>query len=309
MKNIIILMFLTGCCLLTNGQTSCSDLYNQYKANKSDDQIRRTFLLSVPEYLQTLEGSMYERWSIRAEDVYKEYRKQKPLAEWMNPTDFAILTTYHQEPVIDDEVLAFLKTNKQEVMDKVGKKLLYQYMFTLNTLVIENMARKGDKRYLELVEEINGEMNDVYTEFMDFKNIDVYTGMKYLYDGVYYLYNKRDMDKYVSLMEEYFSKLSGDDISTEYILAVQTLYEATDGKLNAKMTQQSINWLTKALHGDVEEMKRMELLLMLGDCYKWQKNYAEAKKAFSQAYLLSLQFNNAGLSNRVKAYAADIENM
>ena len=57
----------------------------------------------------------------------------------------------------------------------------------------------------------------------------------------------------------------------------------------------------------MDASSRMEMLLMLGDCHKMQQDKENAKKCYNQAYMLSLQFGNPGLSAAVKRYMADLE--
>lgn len=281
-------------------------LYSSYKNNPEKRDIIQALLLSAPDYVSTLTGNNQERWNLRVERIYKDYRERYSLDQLMNRTDFTILMTYHTESSPKDDLLNYLVENRVDVINKVGQELAYKYIFMLNTSIIEQLAYAGDKDYDKYMLRIKNELKDVYAYFMDFQDIEVYDGMKYLYDGIYYLFSQKNTKEYVRLMNEYFSKVSGKTLGAEYVGAVQSLYEATKGKLNETTTLQCIEWIKQALNTRLDPSMHMESLIMLGDCYKWIKDKNNAKKAYDDAYVISLQFNNPGLSRMVKSLVVEL---
>lgn len=284
-------------------------MYDKLKTDKDNEQLVQALLLEAPDFISGLqEGSNYDRWSLRVERLYADHRKKKSLDKMMNPTDFAILMTYHPEADKEDEILNYIMQNYADVVKKVGQNAVFKYVFTLQTVLIEKLARKGDTDYLKCLERLKGDMKPVYDSLMNFNGTDAYTGMKCLYDGDYYIYNKKDVDKYFGLRDDYFRMLGNTVTPLEYRNAVDAMYEALNGKFTPKVAAKAIEWITVALQGDMESGDRMEVLLMLGDCHKMQNDKENARKCYNQAYMLSLQFNNPGLSARVKQYGAELEN-
>lgn len=284
-----------------------NERYNKLKTDKSDELIQ-SLLLEAPDFLaQQQPGSNYDRWSLRVERLYSDYRKKKSLSDMMNPTDFAILMTYHAEADKNDEVLDYIMNNYDQVVKSVGQDAVQKYIFTLNTMLTQKLARKGDLDYLKCLERLKGDMKSVYDSLMNFNGTDVYTGMKYLYDGEYYIYNKKDVDKFFNLMDQYFGILGTTITHQDYRIAIDAVYESLDGKLTPKICNKFLGWLNEAFQRDMPPSDRMELMIMAGDCYKMIQDKENAKKCYNQAYMLSLQFNNPGLSAAVKRYLTSLE--
>lgn len=293
-----------------NGELlSFEQMYDKLKSDKNNEQLIQAILLEAPDFLAGVpEGSNYDRWSLRIERLYNDYRKRKPVAKMMNPADFAILMTYHPEADKDDEILNYMMQNYGAVVQSAGQDAVCRYVFMMNTDLIQRLARKGDLDYLKILDRLKGDLKPVYDNLMNFNGTDVYTGMKYLYDGEYCLFNKKDIDRYFELMDRYFTLLGKTITPADYRSAVDALHEALSGKFTPKVSAKCIEWITAALQGDMDPGARMEMLLMLGDCHKMQQDKENAKKCYNQAYMLSLQFNNPGLSAAVQRYMADLEN-
>ena len=284
------------------------EMYDKLKTEKNNVQLVQTLLLEAPEFIAKQEpGSNYDRWSLRIERLYSDYRKNKTLADMMNPTDFAILMTYHPEATKNDEVLDYIMKNYDAVVKAVGQGAVYRYVFALNTVLIQNLARKGDLDYQKSLDRVKGDMKVVYDSLMNFNGHDAYTGMKYLYDGEYCMYSKKDVDTYFGMMDKYFAMLGKAASHHDYRNAIDVVYESLNGKLTPKVCTKFLEWLNTAFEGEVPAGDHMELLLMAGDCYKILQDKESAKKCYNQAYVLSLQFNNPGLSATVKQYLTGLE--
>lgn len=293
--------------LLRWAQTEMGDLltyeqmWEQFKTDKSDEMKRR-LLLGANEFIarQTTESSR-DRWMLRVERLYSDYRKQKTLPELMNPEDFQILMSYHSTPAKEDEVVEYIVANYPEVKAKVGDKTDI-YLFSMNSELIGQLAAKGDMDYEKYLERIKGDLKPVYDALMKNSAMDAYTCMKYLNDATYYIYNRKNVEKFLTLMDEYLNTLGDTAVAGDYSSATRTLYDALDGKLPDNATHKSIEWIGKALQtGKLEPGDQMELLIMNGDCLKMLGEPENAKKCYNQAYAVSLQFQNPGLSMQIKA--------
>lgn len=283
-------------------------MYDKLKQDKNNDGLVRDFLQDAPEYLVRLSGPNRDKWELRVERVYKDYCKRKPVAEWMNPEDFKILQTYHTEATPEDEYLNYIMAHYDDVVKAVGEEPVYQFVFTLHLNLIEEQARKGDPAYLKSLDRVKGDMKPVYDNLMNFGGKEVYTGMKYLYDGYYYIYSKKDVDKYISLMDEYVKYLDGSIKAGDYLAMVNAMSEALGNKMNnTKVAEKYVEWLTAASQFEMNSDDKLNCLLMLGDCYKELKKIELAKKCYNQAYMFSLQFNNPNLSAAVQRYIKELE--
>lgn len=277
-------------------------MFEKLKTDKNDNDLIRELLIGAPDFMQTQQGQQRDRWKLRIDRMYSDYRKQKKVAELMNPADFAVLMMYHIDPVKNDEVVEYIMSNYDAVTAAVGADKVNQYVFSLNTFLIQDLAQRGDMEYEKYLERIRGDMKPVYDALLKTGDIEPYTIMKYMNDGVYHIYKRRDVAKYISLMDEYFSTLGKGVVAGDYASATQTMYDALDGKLPQPALVKSVEWISKALQfEDLDTGERMDLLIMIGDCYKFLKDTENAKKCYKQAYTLSLQFGNPGLSAQVQA--------
>ena len=121
------------------------------------------------------------------------------------------------------------------------------------------------------------------------------------------MFSKKDVDRYLELMDRYFALLGKTIKPDDYRNAVEAIHEVLNGKFTPEVSAKCIEWIRAALQGEMDASSRMEMLLMLGDCHKMQQDKENAKKCYNQAYMLSLQFGNPGLSAAVKRYMADLE--
>lgn len=287
---------------------SFEQMYEQLKTDKTNKELVRELLVGAPDFIASQEGSSRERWMLRIERLYADYRKQNQLGDLMNNEDFQVLTLYHTEPVKNDVVVEYVMANYDDVIEKVDQNSVNGFIFSLYTLLIQDMAQKGDMEYEKYLERIrDGKMKQVYDAMMKSGDIDTYTLMKYLNDGLYYIYNRKNVEKYISLTDEYLTKLGSNATAGDFSSAIQTLYDALDGKLPATAATKGVEWISKALQFESKDVgERMELLIMNGDCYKMLKDADSAKKCYNQAYVISLQFNNPGLSAQIQNMITNI---
>ena len=115
------------------------------------------------------------------------------------------------------------------------------------------------------------------------------------------IYNRKNVAQYISLMDEYLGKLGKSAVAGDYSSAIQTLYDALNGKLPVEAARKGVEWITRALQFEgLEVAEQMELLIMNGDCYKMLPDVENARKCYKQAYVVSLQFQNPALSAQIQ---------
>lgn len=293
----------TGECL------SFEAMYNKLKKEKQNDALVQDFLLEAPNYLVRQSGQELTRWELRVERVYKDYCKRKTTADWMNAKDFDVLQLFHTEAETDDPFLNYIMSHYDEVVQAVGEENVFRFVFTLHLGLIDHQARKGNMDYLKNLERVRGDMKQMYVALVDFGGKDVYTGLKYLYDGYYYIYAKKDVDKYIDLMEEYVKYLGQGIKGADYLAMVNAMSEALGESKDNKVLEKYIEWVTAALQFELTPDDKLNCMLMLGDCYKKLNNIELAKKCYNQAYVFSLQFGNPGLSSAVQQYIKELETL
>ena len=81
--------------------------------------------------------------------------------------------------------------------------------------------------------------------------------MKMLFEAEYYLYNKKDVDRYCRDMDTYFARLGEGVGYRDYLGAVDALYEALGEKLTIEVAKHGAVWLQNALKFPVKPDEQM----------------------------------------------------
>ena len=282
-------------------------LYEKLKKDRKNQTLMQEILLEAPGYIARLSGQDHDKWEYRIEKLYADYRKQRPLEDCITANDLKIFSIYHTGMGKKDEVFEFVLLHFDDYARVIDRNEVSNFLFMLSYPWMEELAKKGDMSYREELERVRGDLKVVYDSIMNFGGMDTYSGLKLLFDAEYYLYNKKDVEKYRSYMEKYFAGLGEGIRPQDYIGALESLYEVLGEKITPEVARQGISWLNEALKSKLQPEMQMRCLLMLGDCYKASGSKEDAKKCYDQAYVISLQFNNPGLSAAVQEYVKKLE--
>lgn len=282
-------------------------LYEKLKKDKKNQLLMQDILLEAPDYIARQSGQDRDKWEYRIEKLYADYRKQRPLEDCITANDLKIFSLYHTGMEKKDEVFEFVLAHYDDYARVIDRNEVSNFLFMLSYPRMEELAKNGDMSYEKELERVRGDLKIVYDSIMNFGGMDTYSGLKLLFDAEYYLYSKKDVDKYRSYMEKYFAGLGEGIRPQDYIGALESLYEVLGEKITPEVARQGISWLNEALKTKLQPEMQMRCLLMLGDCYKASGSKEDAKKCYDQAYVVSLQFNNPGLSAAVQEYLKKLE--
>ena len=282
-------------------------LYEKYKKEKGNRELMQNMLLDAPDYIARLSGQEHDKWAYRIEKLYADYRKQSALEDCITANDLKIFSLYHTETGKKDKIFEFVLSHFDDYAKVADRNEVAAYLFSLSYQWIEELAQKGDMDYAKELERVQGDLKVIYDSTLNFGAMDTYSGLKLLFDAEYHLYSKKDVQKFSSLMEQYFIGLGESITPRDYMGALESLYQVLNEKLTPELAQQGIDWLNKALESKLQPEEQMRCLLMLGDCYKTAGNKDGAKKCYDQAYVVSLQFNNPGLSSTVQEYVRKLD--
>lgn len=282
-------------------------LYEKLKKDKKNQSLMQEILLEAPGYIARLSGQEHDKWEYRIEKLYADYRKQIRLEDCITANDLKIFSIYHTGMEKKDEVFEFVLSHFDDYTRVTDRNEVSNFLFMLSYPWMEELAKKGDTSYQMELERVRGDLKVVYDSVMNFGGMDAYSGLKLLLDAEYYLYSKKDVEKYRSYMEKYFAGLGEGIRPQDYVGALESLYEVLGEKITPEVARQGISWLNEALKSKLQPETQMRCLLMLGDCYKASGSKEDAKKCYDQAYVISLQFNNPGLSAAVQEYVRKLE--
>lgn len=183
-----------------------------------------------------------------------------------------------------------MNENLEAYMANVGKSVA-AYLLEHNNKVISQLARAGSEEYKKYLERVNGDIKLAYS-IMPKRKVSAYDRISYLYDGEYLIYHEKDVPAYIASKNKYFEALEDEANDIDYGGAVQDLYIATAGKISDEAHRQALAWIVKALQfPKIPIMNKVNLLTMLGDSHKAVKEYDQAKEAYNQAFMESMQIS------------------
>lgn len=268
---------------------SFEDLYNKYKSHPEDLTNTQALLKEAPGYVGSLEGIEIQKWTVRVNKIYKDYVNRKIALDTalINTEDYNIC--YKFNPVEkDNPYLEYVNSHIDAYMKKLGNAPA-AYVIEYNNKIIEQLAKDGDANYKKYLDRIGGDMKTAYS-IAPVGKISTYEKFKYYYDGLYILYHDKDVNTYLSHTQKYLDALGDQASASEYGQATQNMYYATKGKLPEEAHEQGQKWLVQALqYPKIPLVDKINLLTMLGDSRKASGKHKEAREAYNQAYMESLQ--------------------
>ena len=281
--------FLKMAQIATGDALSFEDLYNKHKSHPEDLATAQQVLKEAPAYVGTLEGIEFQKWTARINKTYKDYVTRKIALDTalINATDYTIC--YKFNPVEkDNPYLEYVNSHIDAYMKKLGNAPA-AYVIEYNNKIIEQLAKAGDPGYKKYLDRIQGDMQTAYAIAPTGK-ISTYEKFKYYYDGLYILYHDKDVPTYLSHTGKYLEALGEQASANDYAQATQNMYYATKGKLPQQAHEQGQAWLVIALqYPNIPLVDKINILTMLGDSRKADGKLKEAREAYNQAYMESLQ--------------------
>lgn len=270
---------------------SFEQLYSKYKSNPKDIVTTRNLLKEAPDYVGGLQGIDAQKWITRINKVYKDYiaTQIKNDTALINAEDYRICYRFNRmQP--NDPLMEYMNKHMKAYMDKLGIAPA-AWVMEYNNKMMDNSAKAGNEEYKKYLERIKGDMQLAYS-IAPVGKISTYDKFKYYYDGLYILYHDKNVETYISHTNKYLEAMGENATSDDYGQACQNMYYATKGKISANAHHQGQAWLIKALqYPDVKLMDRINMLTMLGDSHKAEGKYKEAKEAYNQAYMETLQID------------------
>lgn len=281
---------------------SFTQLYEKIgKDEDVDGTITREFLLNAPNDIRKITKEESAKWKARVMSTYTSYIKAKPMEQLLNMEDFIIITTFNDQVSKNNPVFKFIcdnYTKYKELFD--GNIFPVRYIITCHSNLITTLAKKADLDYLKELERINGDLKGVYSELGINSDFDLYTVRKHSADAAYIIYGKKDVSKYIELVDNYFQQI-GDAVSAaDYETAAVDMFSAFEGKLPVAGVTQCSLWLTRALEYQLSEQKQMQYLVMLGDCYNMAENTSKARESYNKAYIFAMQLKDQRAQAMIK---------
>lgn len=276
------------------------ELFKQYQNNQMDLNILKTMLLEAPRYVDETPNVEGERWKNRMMGLFPKYVGMKGLARMINEDDFQLFMLYGTDVHPGDTILNFLNAHYKEYESVVEPQIVWQYIISKQSALINRLARAGDSAYREELNRVNGDMKDVFSKIPNLK-LPVYDVLKNEADAQYALYAEKNEGKFMELKESYFTQV-GDLLSfRDYQEAIGGLVGARQGKLEPASYERCLVWLDRASHLKLNAEEQMNLYCLMGNCFNGLKQIDNAKACFNQAYVLAMQINDGRMQAQIKA--------
>jgi len=271
-------------------QKTEDELYAMYRKDKDNFDIQKEILLESSYFMRKYQGDKQKRWVFRIEKIYNNYISKKGLEQMINRDDFNILMMFHNRMEENDKVVDFIMDNFDKFVSVVDSNLIAKYITALHSNYVIEMARKGDKKYLSLLEKMTDKFLPAYKIlFADpIKYQKIYTLIS---DANYAIFYDKNFCLYAKYMDE-FLKIHGNPQVNDYVMIIQTLFNATKGKLSKVGYKKSIEWIELATKVNANIETKAGLMMTKGDCFRGLDNKKEAEICYNQACALLLKSKN-----------------
>lgn len=286
---------------VTTGEIpSFSQLFSMIgKEEDKNSDLTREFLLVAPKEINAIPEDEKAKWVARVESTYSKYIKSKPLDQFINKEDFMIIASFNNVSK-GNELFKFMCENHDKFKTVFGDNTPTSYIIQNHSALMIQMAQKGDGDYVIELERMRGDLKDVYAELKTSASADVYTLQKQLLDATFTIYGKKDIAAYIDLINQYFIIIGDDLKADDYEQATLDMYRALGGKLSSPAYNKCIEWLTKGMTFKLSEMKQIQYMIMLADCYTGLDDKAKAKGMYNKAYILAMQTGDTRSQNMIK---------
>ncbi|MBD8489061.1 thioredoxin family protein [Echinicola sp. CAU 1574] len=280
---------------VTGDLKSFEEMYTAYKKDKNNFEVMQELLKAAPSFVSFQTGMDKKKWIIRIENIFEEYIEKKMAMgdAFINADDYRLVNRFYEPKGEHDEVIEFMVANMDKYIENVGNAPAF-YVIRNNTTMAQDLAKKGDKKYMEILERIKGDMKPAYDIAEEGHNISQYEIAKLDCDALYALYEEKDADKYIQLKNEYF-EADGDKVtSLSKASAAQAMYYAMGNDVSEKNNAAAKEWIIASLAGDkIPLMQRINIIALLGDVNKHMGLLKEAEQAYNRAYAETLQMEES----------------
>lgn len=277
-------------------------LYDNYKKDPKNLATAQQLLLKAPSFLAAQDGIEAEKWVTRIGKIYKDYLKEKWGDALINKKDYVIINALGGDNAEDTQVMMdFINDNLDKWIAAVGKAPVY-YIIENNDAMTEKLVKDGNPKYKDYVEKVKGVYAKAYAH-ADFNGMTAYQWSKTYYDALFNLHKNKDTGNFTARMNSLFKALGDKTQSSDYGKAAQDLYNAAGKKLTADDHHQAISWVEQALKGENDVTSKINYLIMLGDSYKFLKDYNKARSYYNQGYALTLQMGQMEMTQQMMQFS------
>ncbi|MCM5662654.1 thioredoxin family protein [Galbibacter mesophilus] len=287
---------------VTGDEKSFEDIYDAYKDNKDDLAVMSELLNKAPAFVSLQEGMDKKKWITRVERIFNDYidvKIAKGDDALVNKEDYIIIKKFHNPKDQDDKIMEYIVDHLDGYIEKVGEPVAF-YVIQYNNDIANNLAKKGDKEYMQHLERIKGDMKPAYN-VLDGDNEKQYQLAKTNSDALYALFKENDTDKYITLKNEYF-ELQGDKVSPMGLArAAQIIYSKPGNKVTKEQNEAAKEWIIESLQAkNIPTMERVNIMALLGDVYKSLGDLTSAQKTYNQAYIESAKIDRVRMQKYIQ---------
>lgn len=285
-------------------EASFEKIYESYKKDRVNPELQQGLLYEAPFYLNALDKTEKEIWQKRLDAIYDEYLANKSPEDLINERDFAIMKFFEKIGKRNERV-EYMIQQQDAYLNHIPVAEFHNFVVGYKLKQIEYLAMTGDTTYRVEIARMGNDLKPFFGELKK-NDLELTELLTFDADAFYQIYARRNQDAYVGIKKAYFERIGENSSAKEYQDAVMHLFTPTRGRLNENAAKECLVWLDKLLAGEQEAVKQVQWLSMMGDCYSRLSNKTEAKAAYNQAYMTSLQVNNPGLRqhlyNKMKSF-------
>lgn len=274
-------------CMSAKGETpDMEKIYKVHRKDKKNPDKMQAVLLEAPYFMQTVTGeTQMNKWRLRIEDVFKLYIDTKGVENMGNPTDFRLLTIYHNFYEKDDPIIDKIVRHFRNFSKGLNEEIVARYVTDVHIRYITGLASRADKRYEPEVERITSDMLHVYSAIQNDAESFKQSISEFCMAAVA-LWNK-DMDAYIRHTDTYFMYIPNLTYN-DYAMAIENMYNKLDEKLDKNSAEAVLKWGGKAIEMNPEVEAMASMKMVMGDAYKALSEPKKAKEMYDVAFQLMM---------------------
>lgn len=280
-------------------QKNGDELYKIYRKDKRNTDKQRDLLLDAPYFIRDIKTpSQQKKWGLRINKVFEKYVKQKGIENMANPTDFGIINRFHPVMTDKDNIINAIIKHYDIYSKAMNPEGIAQYLTGLHLNYIVELAKDGDKEYIEEYNRINGDMKNIYSKiYPDLgKFYEAYTEFS---DATYFIFAEKDSQKYINSMERYFKLIPAPQYN-DYALALENMINGLNENLDKNAAKKGIEWIDIALSKDHNTESKISMNMVKGDCFKALGDNAKATKLYEDTYRMLFTSKNQNFINNMQ---------
>lgn len=269
------------------------DLYSAHRKDKENTEKMKAILLEAPYFMQTITSETQgKKWGLRITDLFNLYVKTKGIEHMANPTDFKILSFYHNYYDREDQVIDKMARYFQDYAKGVDEKAVAGFITGAHMNYIIALAQECKDEYKSELGRLTSDLLHVYSAVQN--DAEGFKMSLEEYCGAVCALSSKDFPTYIEHMNNYF-QIVPDITYNDYAAAIEGLYNGMNEKIDPTAARAILDWGAKAADMKPLVQAFAPLKMVIGDAQKTLGETEKAREMYNEAFKMMMESGNQEL--------------